>query len=157
MKIKEIMTKEVVSVSPQDNVLEALRILSKMQISGLPVMDKEGKLVGMFTEKEVLSFILPSYIEKVGKFIYEENPKSTKRKFSELSKIQVSQIMRKDVVTTSEETTLCEAARVMLTQKARRIPVLDKSGKVVGISARQDILKALAREAEISLVNSENV
>jgi acetoin utilization protein AcuB len=88
----------------------------------------------------------------VGRFIYEENPKSTRRKFRELSNIKVAQLMRKDVVTTTEDTTLCEAARVMLTQKARRIPVVDKSGKVVGIIARCDILKAFAKEGWESTV-----
>lgn len=146
MKVREIMTKDVVGIKPDDNAQDALALLSKMQISGLPVIDAQGKLVGMFTEKDVLSYILPSYIEKVGRFIYEENPKSTKKKFAELSKIKVSQLMRKLVVTTSEDTTLCEVARIMLTQKARRIPVLDKAGKVVGIVARCDILNALTKE-----------
>ena len=148
MKVKEVMSKDVVSVKPEDNVLEALRLLEKRQISGLPVVDAQGKLAGMFTEKDILSYILPSYIEQVGKFVYEENPKSIKRKFAELSKVKVGQIMRKEVVTTTEETTLCEAARLMLTQKARRIPVVDKEGKVSGIVARCDVLKALACEVE---------
>lgn len=151
MKVKEIMTKDVVSIKPEDNAREALELLFKMEISGLPVINEQGKLVGMFTEKDALSYILPSYIEKVGRFIYEENPKSVKKKFIELNKLKVSQLMRKEVVTTTEDTTLCEVARIMLTQKARRLPVLDDSGKVVGIVARGDILKAMAREAEVSL------
>lgn len=151
MKVKEIMTKEVVSVKPEDSAIETLKLLFKMQISGLPVIDRQQKLVGMFTEKGVLRHILPSYIEKVGKFIYEEDPKSTKKKILELNTIKVEQLMRKEVVTTSEDTALCEAARIMLTQKVRRVPVLDKLGKVVGIVARCDLLKALAKEAEVSL------
>ncbi len=143
MKVKEIMTKDVISVFPDTSAQEALDLLKKMEISGLPVIDKDGKLVGMFTEKDILSYILPSYIEKVGRFIYEENPKSTKRKAEELSKMKVAQLMRKDVITTTEDTTICEVARVILTQKARRVPVVDKSGKVVGIVARCDVLSAL--------------
>lgn len=147
MKVKEIMTRDVTSVLPETNAKEALDLLMKLQISGLPVIDAQGKLAGMFTEKDVLSHILPSYIEKVGRFIYEENPKSTKKKFADLNNIKISQLMRREVITTTEETTLCEVARIMLTQKARRIPVLDKSGKVVGIVARCDILKAFAQES----------
>ncbi len=147
MRVKEIMIKNVVSFKPNDSIKDALAILFEMQISGLLVIDENGKLVGMFTEKEILSYILPDYIEKVGRFIYEENPKSTKIKFMELSNIKVSQLMRKDVVITTEDTALCEAARIMLTQKARRLPVVDKTGKVVGIVARCDILKAFAKEA----------
>jgi len=149
MKIKEVMTKDVTSISPDVTVSEAVKLLEKLKISGLPVIDDKDKLVGMFTEKEALSHILPSYIEKVGRFIYEQNPKATRKKFAELSNIKVSQLMRKDVVTTTEDTTLCEVARLMLTQKARRIPVLDKSGKVVGIVARCDVLSAFEKEAGV--------
>ncbi|MFH0913621.1 MAG: CBS domain-containing protein [Candidatus Omnitrophota bacterium] len=149
MKVKEIMTKEVKSVSPDTSVQEALNLLEKLQISGLPVIDDKDKLVGMFTEKDVLGYILPSYIDKVGHFIYEENPKATKKKFADLSNIKISQLMRKEVVTTTEDTALCEVARIMLIQKARRIPVLDRSGNVVGIIARCDVLKAFEKEAGI--------
>ncbi|MFA5411550.1 MAG: CBS domain-containing protein [Candidatus Omnitrophota bacterium] len=146
MKVKDIMTREVTFVSPETNAQEALTLLMNKEISGLPVIDDKDKLVGMFTEKEILSYILPSYIEKVGRFIYEENPKSTKKKFAELNNVKVNQLMRREVVTTQEDTTLCEVARIMLTQKARRLPVLDKSGKVVGIIARGDVIKAFAKE-----------
>lgn len=147
MKIKEVMTKDVVSIKPDDNTKEAIELLFKMRISGLPVIDEKGKLVGMFTEKDVLAHILPSYIEKVGRFIYEENPKSTKKKFIELQNFKVSQLMRTDVVTVNEDTALCEVARIMLLEKVRRIPVLDKEKKVVGIVAREDIVKSYAKEA----------
>ena len=146
MRVREIMSRKVKSLSPDTGAREAYDILSEMEISGLPVIDNEGKLVGMFTEKDVLSYILPSYIEKVGRFVYEQNPKSTKKKIAELSNIKVSKIMRKDVLTVNEDTALCEVARIMLTQKARRIPVVDKQCRIVGIVARCDILKAMAQE-----------
>ena len=147
MKVKEVMVKEVDSLSPDISVKEAMDILLKRKISGLPVIDTAGKLAGMFTEKNILSYLLPSYIEKVGRFVYEENPKATKKKLAELCQIKISQLMRKEVVTTTEETALCEAARIMLTQKARRLPVVDKERKVVGIIAREDILRAMNKEA----------
>lgn len=149
MKVREMMTKQVTSISPEISVKEALELLQKKEISGFPVIDDKNRLVGMLTEKEALSYILPSYIEKVGRFIYEENPKSTKKKLLELSKMKVKDLMRKDVVTTTEDTTLCEVARIMLTQKIRRIPVLDKTGQVVGILSRGDVLSALTKEVEI--------
>lgn len=151
MKIKEIMIKDVVSIKPDDNAQDALALLFKMQISGLPVIDTQGKLLGMFTEKSILKQILPSYLDKVGRFVYEENPKSTKKKFAELSNIKVNQLMRREVVTTIEDATLCEVARIMLTQKVRRIPVIDKNEKVVGIVARCDVLKAMAKEVEMAI------
>lgn len=147
MKVKEIMTREVKGISPDTSAKEALGLLLKMRISGLPVVGKDGKLVGMFTEKDILINILPSYIEKVGNFVYAENPKSIKRKFQDLVNLSVTRLMRKDVVTIDENMSLCEVARLMLTQKVRRIPVLDKEKRIVGIVAREDIIKAYVREA----------
>lgn len=146
MKIKEIMKKEVVSIKPEDNVIEALNLLLKMQISGLPVIDAQGKLRGMFTEKDFLTHILPSYVEKVGRFMYQENPKAVRQKILSLRTIKVKDIMRRDVVTADEDNTLCEVARTMLTQKARRIPVLNKAKEVVGIVSRGDVVRALFEE-----------
>jgi CBS domain-containing protein len=147
MKVKEIMTKDVVSIKPDDNAKDTLGLLLKMQISGLPVIDAQGKLVGMFTEKDVLKNVLPSYIEKIGRFVYEENPKSIKKKFEDLANLTISQLMRKEVISVDEDTSLSEVAHLMLTQNVRRIPVLNKEKKVVGIVAREDIIKAYAKEA----------
>jgi CBS domain-containing protein len=129
------MKKEVISVKPDDPALDALNMLFKMQISGLPVIDAQGKLLGMFTEKNVLAHVLPSYIEKVGRFVYEDDPKSAKKKFMDLGRAKVKELMRSDVVTTTPDAVLSE---------------VDKEGKVVGIVARCDIVGALAREAGIS-------
>jgi CBS domain-containing protein len=147
MKVREIMTKEIVSIKPTDSAKDALALLLKMQISGLPVIDTQGKLTGMFTEKDILKNIFPSYIEKVGRFVYEENPKSIKKKLQGLVNLPVSQLMRIDAVTVEEGTSLCEVTRLMLTQKVRRIPVLDENKKVVGIIAREDIVRAYVKEA----------
>jgi len=147
MKVKEIMTKKLVTISPDMLAKEALELLQEMQISGLPVIDGNKKLLGMFTEKEILVAILPSYLEKVGRFVYDDNPRSIKNKFRELADLPVSRVMRKNVITVDADTALCEVARLMLTQKVRRIPVLDKEKKVVGIVSREDVVKAYAMEA----------
>lgn len=149
MKVREIMTRTLISLSPEQNVLEALDLLFEKKISGLPVIDKTGRLAGMLTEKNILEYILPGYLFKVGNFVYEENPKIIRKKFLELGKLKVSDIMRREVVTLSEDATLCEVAKVMLTQKARRIPIVDSSGRVIGIVARCDCLRALAKESNL--------
>jgi CBS domain-containing protein len=146
MKVKEIMEKDVNRISPETNAQEALKLLQKMQISGLPVIDEKNKLVGMFTEKEALASILPSYIENVGRFIYREDPKAGKQKVAAFRNMKVKDLMRRQVITVDEETNLYEVARIMLTQKIRRIPVLNKENIVVGIISRGDITKALFEE-----------
>jgi len=147
MKVQEVMSRDVVSIRPDDNVKEAVNRLLQLKISGLPVIDEQGNLKGMFTEKDVLRYIFPSYIEKVGRFIYEEEPKSIKKRFIELENMKVAQLMRKEVVTVFEDTAVSEATRIMLTQKVRRIPVLNKGNKVVGMVAREDIVKLYVKGA----------
>jgi len=146
MKIKEIMEKEVISLSKDTKVKDAFLKLLELHISGLPVLDENLKLVGMFTEKDILRAILPGYLDKVGRFVYEENPKIVRKRLVEIQELPVKDLMRHEVVTVDEDTSLCEVARLMLTQNVRRIPVLNKEKKVVGIVAREDILKQFARE-----------
>jgi len=146
MKIKEIMEKELISLSKDTKIKDAFLKLLKMRISGLPVLDENSKLLGMFTEKDILKAILPGYLDKVGRFVYEANPKIVKKKLLEIQDLTVGELMRHEVVTVDEDTTLCEVARLMLTQNVRRIPVLNKEKKVVGIVAREDILREFAKE-----------
>lgn len=146
MKVKEIMTKGVISLPPEMSVKEAMYILFERKISGLPVINAQGKLVGMFTEKDILRTSLPSYIEKVGSFVYEDS-KSMRIKIAKFDKLKVEQIMRREVATVGEEVSIYEVVHIMLIQKMRRIPVVDRQGKVIGIIAREDIVKALAKMA----------
>jgi len=146
MKVSDIMVVKVKSVLPDTPAGEALEFLSKEKISGLPVIDKDNKLVGMFTEKDVLKYILPGYLDKVGSFVYEDNPRAIRNKVKELLKERkVSDIMREQVIVAAPDASLSEVARIMLTGNARRLPVVDKNRKVMGIIAREDVVKAFIR------------
>lgn len=146
MKIKEIMKREVSSLSEDMLIKDALLKLLKLKISGLPVIREDLRLVGIFTEKEILGAILPSYIDKVGRFSYEENPKIIRKKLSDIQNLKVEKLMQKELITVSEETTLCEVARIMFTQNVRRVPILDREKKVCGIVSRGDIIKRFVEE-----------
>ncbi|MBM3251808.1 MAG: CBS domain-containing protein [Candidatus Omnitrophica bacterium] len=145
MQVKDIMVKNVITLSPEMNADEAMQKLLAKEISGLPVVDGNNKLIGMFTEKSILRAILPSYVEQVGHFVYNADPKKLSERVQRLSQIKVKDLMRKEVVTANEDTSLYEVARIMLTQKIRRIPVIDKDNRVIGIIARQDVLKAFVK------------
>ncbi|MBM3248245.1 MAG: CBS domain-containing protein [Candidatus Omnitrophica bacterium] len=149
MAVKDILVKKVITLSPEMSAGEALQKLLEKEISGLPVVDTNNKLVGMFTEKSILRAILPSYVEKVGHFVYDADSKKLAEKVQRLSQIKVRDIMRKEVVTAGLETPLYEVARIMLIQKIRRVPVVDKDNIVLGIIARQDVLRALVKNKEL--------
>lgn len=146
-KVKDIMAKEVIGILPDILVKDAAKFLFEKEISGLPVIDKEGHLLGMFTEKDLVKNALPSYVKKVGSFVYGD-AHSTIKKISNLVGMKVKDIMRKEVVTIDEDAPLVEAARLMFTERARRIPVI-KNGKVIGIIARCDVIKELVKDAGV--------
>ncbi|MFB3919734.1 hypothetical protein BU251_07075 [Candidatus Velamenicoccus archaeovorus] len=145
MKISEIMTREVRTLSSDTPAVEALKHLFENKISGLPVVDGEGRLIGMFTEKDILRAILPSYVSQVGRFVYENSPKTIKCKVAKLAGAKVGELMRKEVVKVSEEAPVCEVAHIMLTQNVRRVPVVDAEDRIKGIVARSDVLDQLLK------------
>ncbi|MFH0876943.1 MAG: CBS domain-containing protein [Candidatus Omnitrophota bacterium] len=143
MKIHEIMTRNVITLLAETPIPEALESLFSHKISGLPVVDADRRVVGMFTEKDVLRAILPSYVSQVGRFVYENVSKTIKSKAEKLVSLKVADLMRKDVIKVLEDVPVSEAARLMLTQNVRRIPVVDAQERIVGIVARADVLKQI--------------
>lgn len=148
--VKQCMTRKIKSVPPEMNALAALQTLVRSGASGLPVIDGQGRLVGVFTEKEVLRAILPSYLPMVGPFVYDQDSKAELKKMAHLGRYTVGDIMRTEVPTLDEGSSLTEASRMMLTRSERRIVVL-REGKPVGVITRADIVKALSKEAGVRL------
>ena len=146
MKVENIMVRDVRSILPDIPIGQATEELFRYKISGLPVIDKDGKLVGMFTEKDILRYVLPGYLKQVGSFVYQDDPKIIGSKVKELLRDKkVRDVMREQVVTVGPQASLSEVARTMLTEKVRRIPVVDKQNKVIGIIAREDVVKAFMK------------
>lgn len=145
-QVKDFMSKKIKSVSPETNAKDALKILIGSGASGLPVLDTDGNLLGVFTEREVLEAILPVYLKNVGTFVYTKDSKSTLKKMAGIEKFTVKDLMRKDVPTLNEDASITEASRIMLTKSERRIIVV-KDNKIVGVITRCDVVRGLAAEA----------
>ncbi len=122
MVAKNIMTKDVVTVGPEITVKNLAKILIENQISGAPVVDKKGKILGVVSEADIVA--------KKGK--------------------QVKAIMSKKVLTVDEETAVEEIASLMTTHKVKRLPVL-RGDQLVGIVSRADIVGAIASGKHIAL------
>lgn len=150
MQVRDVMSKEIKSVGPDMNAKDALKVLIENDMSGLPVIDGSARLVGVFTEREVLKAILPVYIRDVGTFVYAGESKAELKKLAALEKFMVKNLMRKDVPTISADASLAEASRIMLTKSERRVVVMD-SDRPVGVITRGDVVRALAKEAGVSL------
>ena len=122
MIAKDIMTKKVITVMPLTTVKNLAKTLSGNNISGVPVVDQRGKVMGIVSEADVVA--------KSGK--------------------QVKGIMSKNVVSVNEETEVEEIARLLTTHRFNRVPVL-RQGKLVGIVSRADIIRAIAMGKHIAL------
>jgi tRNA nucleotidyltransferase (CCA-adding enzyme) len=116
------MTKDVITVSPQATVKNLANILIQNQVSGVPVADKKGKILGIVSEADLVA--------KKGK--------------------QVKAIMTKKVISVAEDTPVEEIAALMTTRKIKRLPVM-RGERIVGIVSRADIVGAIARGKHIAL------
>src|SRR5512138_1115417 len=128
MFVGERMSRPVISVSPDAPVNEVLAMFHKEHIRRAPVM-KDGKLVGIVSERDLLN-ASPSPVTTLS--IWEMNYL--------ISKVTVSQVMNKKVITVDQETPIEEAARIMADKKIGGLPVVS-SGKVVGIITETDLFK----------------
>lgn len=115
LKVRDVMTTKVITVKENQTRQQAARLLSQNRISGLPVVNDDGVLVGVVTEHDIIG--------KEGK--------------------KVSQIMTRGVISVSEDTDLEEVRRILVHERIRRLPVLDQ-GRLVGIVSRADLVREVA-------------
>lgn len=148
MQAKDIMTVSPITVTPDTKIEKAAEIMAKNNISGIPVLDEEGNLVGIVTEGDLLGkhkkIHPPAYFELLGGIILLE---SKKRFFDELKKyaaIEVNELMTKELITVDEEATFDEIATVMIENNIKRLPITN-NGNLVGIVSRSDILRAMSK------------
>ncbi|MCU0632146.1 MAG: CBS domain-containing protein [Methanolinea sp.] len=153
MLIREIMTRNPVTVQASDPVRDAAALLRKHKIGGLPVMDGE-KLVGMITESDILRLLetgkisddlwLPSPLEVIEVPIREIiNWEKTKHALTSIGSVQVRKVMSHPAITIGEDEEIEDAAAVMLSRKIARLPVV-RGETLLGIVARADIVRGVA-------------
>ena len=144
MRAHQIMTRSVVTVTPNATILEAANIMLRWHVSGLPVVDTAGKLVGIVSEGD---FIRRSEIgtqRKRGrwlKFLLGAGKAATDYVQEHGSK--VSEVMTRDPITVTEDTPLDEIVTSMETNGIKRLPVMRRE-KLVGIVSRANLLQAVA-------------
>jgi len=148
MLIKNIMTKNVISVSPEMSVHKLAELFIEKNISGAPVVDKSGKLLGVVKEEGVIfqdkKVHLPTFINIIFGFV----ALGTHRYNEEIKKITastVSSIMEKDVLSLHPDTKIEDAATLMIEKEIYYFPVVDKD-TLVGVVTKKDIVRSIAKE-----------
>ncbi|HOS82416.1 MAG TPA: CBS domain-containing protein [Methanolinea sp.] len=154
MLVRDVMTKNPVTVSAGATIREAAALLRERNIGGLPVMDGD-RLVGMITESDILRLLetgrisddlwLPSPLEVIEVPIREFiNWEKTRHALTAIGEKEVRTVMSHPVVTIGEDADIEEAASLMLSKKIARLPVM-RGNTLVGIVARSDIIRGIAR------------
>jgi acetoin utilization protein AcuB len=129
MLVKERMSRHPITIAPDTSLFDALRIMREEKVRRLPVLDKNGKLVGIVLEKDLL-YASPSPATSLS--VYELNYL--------VSKIKVEDLMSHDVITINEDCPLEEAARVMADNHISGLPVM-RDNTLVGMITESDLFK----------------
>jgi len=151
MKAKDVMTSPVVSIAPDTPVLQAVRIMLQRHISGLPVIDKDGRLVGIVTEGDFLRRVETGTQRKRPRWLeYLVGPGRMAEEYTRSHGRTVAEVMTAEPLTVTEDAPLEEVVTAMEKRRIKRLPVV-RGTEVVGIVTRANLVHALAgvaREAK---------
>jgi CBS domain-containing protein len=134
---KDVMRTRLVTLDPTTDVFEGIKTLVKNKISGAPVVDKTGRLLGVFSEKCSMQVVIDA--------AYEGLPTN-----------KISAFMDLDPQTVNEDTGLLTIANVFLITPRRRLPVL-RDGILVGQISRRDVISAASKQSEIKSPHSKTL
>ena len=142
MRVRDVMTRNVISVAPNQSVLDAAQTMPRNRISGLPVIDADGKLVGIVTEGDFLrrgeigtQRRRPRWLE------FLIGPGRLASEYVHASGHRVEEVMTADPYTVTEDDSLQAVVALMERHRVKRVPVL-RDGRVVGIVSRANIMDA---------------
>ena len=140
MRVQDVMTKGVISISKYDPIMQVADILTEKNISGLPVVDKDRRVLGIITQADILSMLGVSrehtFKDLLKHMLGEPLPL---RKMGDT----VGDIMTAPALTIRPDANIAEAVRIMDEKKIRRLTVVDNQNVLIGIVTRADILKAV--------------
>lgn len=138
MRIRDLMTKDVITVREDTPLKEAAQLMAGHGVSGLPVVDEEGRVVGILTEAD---FVDRAGAKARAGLVDALFDRTSRR----LAGDSVGAAMTHNVVTIEPDVSHAYAARIMQKRKVKRLPVAEEDGRLVGVVSRSDILGVFAR------------
>lgn len=146
---KDIMTTEVHAVSAETSVDELARLFVETGVSSMPVLDEQGRLEGIVTETDLVeqdrTLHIPTVISIFDWVLYLESEKKFREEVERISARKVGEICSRDIITCAPDTPVPDIADLMVDNNVHLIPVVDESGKAVGVVARLDIIRSMGR------------
>ena len=151
LKAKDIMTTELITVSPETEIVHATKLLLDNRINGVPVTDETGKLVGILCQSDLVAqqkkFPVPSFFTFLDGLIPLSSMKQLEKEVQKIAAITVAQAMTPNPITVRPDTGIEEVAALMVDNNFHTIPVVEK-GKLVGIVGKEDILRTIIPKPE---------
>jgi len=148
LKASDIMTKDVITVKTDTTVQELAGILEDNDISGAPVVDDSGRVIGIVTEHDLINkekrLHIPTVVQIFDSFIYLESSKKFEEDMKRMVAGTVGGIMTEEVVTVGEDADLTEIATVMSEKDMHLLPVMS-GDRLVGVVGKKDIVRAMTR------------
>lgn len=152
MKVKDIMTSNVISLSPEMSIERAAAVLFDNNLSGAPVLDKNNNLVGIVTEYDFISpdlkIHIPTYIKLLKTIdLVKKDPKAKllQANLEKIKNTKVKDIMTKDVITIDPESELDSLIKLIIDNRINPVPVVGEEGDLLGIVSRADLVKLLKK------------
>jgi CBS domain-containing protein len=149
-RVGDIMTKTVVKVHPDTPVSQIAHLMSEHDVSGLPVVDDQDRVLGVITELDLIirnaRFKLPTFFMILDQIVYLETPQHQKR-LEHMLGATAKEIMSKPARTIAPDATIDKLAELMVEERMNPIPVVEND-RLVGIVSRSDIVHLMARESE---------
>ncbi|MBI5570559.1 MAG: CBS domain-containing protein [Desulfomonile tiedjei] len=145
-KVADIMSREVITVTPETSLRDLAQILSEKHINGVPVLDDEGDVIGVVCESDLVKQNKPLHIPTVfvilDSFIPMESPWRLEKEFKRLTATTVGEIYSHPATCVAPDTDVSEVARLMSEENMHTIPVLER-GKLVGVVGKGDVIRSL--------------
>jgi CBS domain-containing protein len=141
--VREVMTKNVVTVSPDADLQEAAGLLSANRISGMPVIDGKGRVIGVISEADILIMAGMkrdhTFKDILRSIIGEPVPARKSGK-------KVADVMSFPPITSKADDDIGEVAKILDERRIKRLPVVDDDGKLIGVVSRADIVRAIGKK-----------
>lgn len=147
MQAKDVMTRTVISVGPDATVLQAARLMLQHHISGLPVVDASGALIGVISEGDFLRRRETATEHRRSRWLeFLMGPGKLASEYAHSHGARVAEVMTEDVETVAEDAGLEEVVELMERRRIKRVPVM-RAGKMVGILTRSNLMHAMVSMA----------
>lgn len=143
MKVREIMTKDLVSCEEDVSVRELIFILDSAGIPNIPIVNEDDKVVGYISENDLIKAALPGYFEMLHTTSFIPDMDQIAKKLTKIADDPVDKYMQHDIVVITEDDDDLQAADLIIRKGLKSLPVVDNEGRLVGKVTRIDLLQHL--------------